>query len=133
KAPGSTGAPRTGRVAMATGAGGAVFVAYCAGSATSGCAGVRVWKVGTNSVAYVPGSKDASAIALSSSPSGRLWIAWADTSHAVHAVRTDASGLVMGQVQNLGSPKGSATSAIAVEGSLTRADVVINNGTGGVW
>ncbi len=133
KAPGSTAAPRTGRVAMVTGAGGAVFVAYCAGTPSSACAGVRVWKVGTNAVAYVPHSQDATSLALSAAPSGRLWVAWADATHALHAVRTDASGLVMGVVQNLGKPKGAATTSLAVEGSLTRADVVINNGTGGVW
>jgi hypothetical protein len=133
KAPGSTAAPATGPVAMATGAGGVVYVAYCAGSPTSTCAGVRVWKVGTNAVATVPRSKNATSVALSASPSGRLWVAWADSAHAVHAVRTDASGMVMGAVQNVGSPRGSATSSLAVEGSLARADIVLNNGAGGLW
>ena len=96
------------------------------------CASVRLWKVGTNSVVSVPHSQNATAIALSSAPSGRLWIAWADGTPSVHAVRTDPTGMVMGAVQNAGSPKRGAITSIAVEGSRTLGDIVINNGNG-MW
>jgi hypothetical protein len=133
KAPGSSvGADAlvTGRVALAARVGGGVYAAYCVGFPT--CSSIRVWKVGTNQTATVPGSKLASLISLSPGPAGRLWVAWADNAPKIRAVRTDRTGLRFGAVQNAGLPSGGATHSLAINGTGGRGDIVLNDGNG-MW
>lgn len=134
KAPGSsTGASSlsTGRVALAARNGGGVYAAYCIGFPT--CDAVRVWKVGTHQKPTVPHSRFATMISMSPSPSGRLWVAWADNIPRVRAVRTGKNGLAMGGVQTAGIPKGGAAHSLAIDGTAgRRADIVLNDGNG-MW
>lgn len=135
KAPGSSvGADslETGRVALAARAGGGVYAAYCSGYPT--CGSVRLWKVGASAAAAVPGSAGARSLGLSAAPGGRLWVAWADSSATVRAVRTDATATRFGAVRSAGRPAGATTVySLAVEGSGPgRGDVVVNTGTG-LW
>jgi hypothetical protein len=133
KAPGSSvGADTvdTGRVALAARVGGGVYTAYCVGFPT--CTSIRVWKVGTNKTASVPQSRFASPISLSPGPSGRLWVAWADNAPRIRAVRTDPTGLTFGAVQDAGLPQGGATHSLAIDGTVGRGDIVLNDGNG-MW
>jgi hypothetical protein len=135
KAPGSSvgtsSIPWLTRTAMATRVGGGAYLAYCVGYPT--CTKVRIWKVGTSTTADVPGSKGATAIGLSSGPSGRLWVAWVDDSRAVRALRTGVAGLSMGAVRNVGAPSGhGSVYNVAIEGSRGRGDIVVNVGNG-LW
>jgi hypothetical protein len=133
KAPGSSvgaSSHNTGRVALAARAGGGVFAAYCVGGST--CKKVRVWKVGTDQTAAVPGSRYATSIALSTARSGRLWLAWTNTTPTVRATRTSPSGLGMGAVRKVGLPRHGLAYSVAVEGTRARADIVLNAGNG-MW
>jgi hypothetical protein len=133
KAPGSskgTNSLPTGRVALAARAGGGVFAAYCVGYPT--CSSVRIWKVGTTKTTDVPHSKYAGTIAMSPSKAGRLWLAWSDNLPKVHAVRTDTTGLHLGVIRNAGIPKGGAAYSIAIDGTIGRGDIVLNDGSG-MW
>ena len=118
------------RVALAARAGGGVFAAYCVGYPT--CTAVRVWKVGGNKTADVPHSRFATSVAMSPGPSGRLWIAWSDNLPKVRAVRTNRTGLGMGAVQTPGLPRGGAVHSLAIDGTIGRGDIVINDGSG-IW
>ncbi len=119
-------------IAMAARKGGGVFVAFCVGYPT--CKHIGLWKVGTSAVHVVPGSGNATSIAISPGPGGRLWIAWATTSPArVFAVRTGTSGLTFGTVHSIKPPGGGILTSVyhvAIEGSRAKADLVINTGTG---
>lgn len=133
KAPGSSvgaNSVYTGRVALAARAGGGVFAAYCAGAPT--CTSIRIWKVGTDQTAKVPGSKLATSIALSTARSGRLWLAWANSTPAVRAMRTSTTGLGVGAVTKPGLPKHGLAYSIAIEGSRAKGDIVLNAGNG-IW
>jgi hypothetical protein len=135
KAPGSSvgtsSIPWLTRTAMAARAGGGAYLAYCVGYPT--CTKVRIWKVGTSTTADVPGSKGATAIGLSSGPSGRLWVAWVGDSKTVRALRTGVAGLSMGAVRTVGAPSGhGSVYNVAIEGSRGRGDIVVNVGNG-LW
>jgi hypothetical protein len=133
KAPGSSvgaNSVYTGRVALAARAGGGVFAAYCAGAPT--CKAVRIWKVGTDQSVKVPGSKLATSISLSTARSGRLWLAWTNSTPAVRAMRTSTSGLGIGAVTKPGLPKHGLAYSIAIEGSRAKGDLVLNAGNG-IW
>lgn len=115
-------------IAMTSPSGGGVQLAYCVGY--PGCTYVGLWKLGATGVRRVPGSKGSHAIALSSTPSGRLWVAWGDGAHELRAVRTNASGTAFGAVRNLGRPAGSSFLYKAViDGGPGPASVVVNTGT----
>ena len=118
------------RVALAARAGGGVFAAYCVGYPT--CTAVQVWKVGSTKTADVPHSKYATSVAMSPGPSGRLWIAWSDNLPKVRAVRTNRTGLGMGAVQTPGLPRGGEVHSLAIDGTIGRGDIVINDGEG-IW
>ncbi|WP_151082262.1 hypothetical protein [Nocardioides cynanchi] len=131
KAPQSSGGASshtTGRVALAARSGGGVFEAYCAGSALP-CTSLRVWKVGSAKTSTIPQSKGATRVALSPGPSGRLWVAWTSSAPQVKAVRTGATGLVMGAVRNAGlPPRADLTYGLGVDGTRARGDLVVNVG-----
>jgi hypothetical protein len=133
KAPGSSvgtdSIPWLTRTAMAARVGGGAYLAYCVGYPT--CDKVRIWKLGTATTADVPSSRYATAIGLSSGPSGRLWVAWSDNIPRVRAVRTGSNGLAMGAVRTLGHPSGHpSVYNLVIEGSRARGDVVVNVGDG---
>lgn len=115
-------------VAMTSSSSGGVQLAYCVGY--PGCTYVGLWKLGATGVRKVPGSKDSKAIALSSTPSGRLWVAWGDGAAELRVVRTNDSGTAFGAVRNLGRPAGSSFLYKAViDGGPGPASVVVNTGT----
>jgi hypothetical protein len=116
------------RVAMTTRNGGGVYVALCKGYPS--CDSVVLWKVGTSKLRKVPGSKDASHVSISPAPSGRLWIAFDDTSENLHAVRTNTSATKFGAVRTIKRPKkGGDSYHIWIEGTRARADLLYNDGT----
>jgi hypothetical protein len=130
KAPGSsqgTGSLPTGKVALVARTGGGVYAAYCTGYPT--CDAIGLWKVGTDTVKKVPGSRYAANIGLSPGPSGRIWVAWSDNIPRVRAVRTGVGGGGFGPVRTLGMPAGKdAVYNVAIDGTTGRGDVVINVG-----
>jgi len=116
------------RVAMTTRNGGGVYIALCKGYPS--CDSVVLWKVGTSKLLKVPGSKDASHLSISPAPSGRLWIAFDDTSDNLHAVRTNTNAKQFGAVRTIKRPKQGDTSYhIWIEGTRARADLLYNDST----
>ncbi|MXG88925.1 hypothetical protein [Nocardioides flavescens] len=113
-------------VAMVARPGGGVYVAYKVGYPTA--KSLAVWKVGDPSARTVPDSKGASYVALSTTPDGRLWVAFDGARKEARAVRTDPSATTFGAVQELKVP-GEQVYGIAVDGGTGRGDVVVNTGT----
>lgn len=108
--------------------GGGLYVAECVGYPT--CDGVGVWRVGSDAPVSVPGSAGARNIAMSTSPDGRLWIAWT-TYDEVKVVHTRASGLRFSTVHTIRPPKAAeGLYGLAILGSDGPADLVLNGGVG---
>lgn len=119
----------TGKVALVARTGGGVYAAYCVGYPT--CDHIGLWKVGTDTVMTVPGSRYAANIAMSPGPSGRIWVAWSDNIPRVRAVRTGVSGGGFGPVRTLGTPAGKdSVYNVSIDGTTGRGDVVVNVGDG---
>jgi hypothetical protein len=114
-------------VAMTTRNGGGVYIAFCQGYPT--CDSVRLWRIGADKALKLPGSKDASHVSISPAPSGRLWIAFDDTSDNLHAVRTNTTAKEFGAVRTIQRPQqGDDSYHIWIEGTRARADLLYNDG-----
>ena len=114
-------------VAMTTRTGGGVYIAFCQGYPT--CDSVRLWRIGAGKALKLPGSKDASHVSISPAPSGRLWIAFDDTSDNLHAVRTNTTAKQFGAVRTIKRPQqGDDSYHIWIEGTRARADLLYNDG-----
>ncbi len=90
---------------------------------------VGLWKAGDAKATLLPSSKNAQRVALATTPSGRLWVAWSTPTGSIKLVRSSATGLKLGGVQTIKKP-GSATGVhqIALEASRNAVAVVINGG-----
>jgi hypothetical protein len=114
--------------AMAARNGGGVYIASCKGYPT--CDNVVLWQVGTTKLRKIPHSEGASHVAISAAPSGRLWIAFEDTSDDLHAVRTNTSATRFGTQRTIKRPKSAGSVyKIAIEGTRARADLLFNDGS----
>jgi hypothetical protein len=114
-------------VAMVARAGGGVFLAYLKGYPNTKA--IALWKLGTSTVKLVPESKDASHVAMSAGPAGRLWLAWDSPTEDIRAVRTGTSGLAFGAVQQLNTKGSPTVYNLNIEGSAGRGDVLFNDST----
>ncbi|HEY1522605.1 MAG TPA: hypothetical protein VGF70_06295 [Solirubrobacteraceae bacterium] len=118
-------------VALTARAGGGIYMAYCASSASQPCAHIDLWKVGAKTARVVPGSKNTTSarLALAASPQGRVAVAWFDAAkEVIHMVRTNMIATAFGAVQTIKAP--AATSGfndIQADGSSGRVDVVITD------
>lgn len=106
---------------------GGTYVAYPIGYPTRMAVGL--WKAGDAKATLLPSSKGAQRVALATTPSGRLWVAWSTSNGAIKLVRTSATGLKLGGVQTIKKPA-AATGVfqVALEGSRNAVAVVINGG-----
>jgi hypothetical protein len=123
---GGSSLPADQSVAMVARPGGGVYLAYKVGYPTA--TSVAVWRLGEPSARTVPGSKGASYVALSSTPDGRLWVAFDGARTEARAVRTNPSATTFGAVQQVKVP-GKSVYGIAVDGGTGRGDLVVNTGT----
>jgi hypothetical protein len=74
-----------------------VYLASCANAPT--CS-LQLWRVGARKAMAVPSSSNAFGEAVSAGPSGRLWLAWFNTStNKVSVVRTNRAVTKFGRVQ----------------------------------
>lgn len=114
------------RTALVARNGGGLYLAYLNGYPSAKA--VALWKVGSSSFSKVPGSKGATHVDMSAGPSGRLWIAFDDSSDDLHAVRTDTQAKDFGAVRTLQRP-GSASTVyhVFIEGTRARADLLFND------
>lgn len=104
---------------------GSVVSATCVGAAQ--CTDLAVWDVGTGKLLPVPTTGDAIDLAISSTPDGRIWAAWAENNR-VHVARTNRSATRFGTVQELdwdGNTHGLAIDAAGGQGA-GNADVLLN-------
>lgn len=114
-------------VSMVARPGGGVVLGYCVGYPT--CKYLGEWEIGTTKVHKVPESKGATSMALGTGPSGRLWTTWIDPNDDVRGVRTSPRGFDYGGVASGSHPKNEdVLYHVSVEGSRSRADVVVNAG-----
>lgn len=104
--------------------GGGVMVAYKSGYPTANA--ISVWQIG-GAVKKVKAS-EVLQVALDAGPSGRMWLAWVDSSDQVHATRSAPTGLSFGPVQDLGKPTSTSDLwRIAVDASLDQGTVLVND------
>jgi hypothetical protein len=107
---------------------GSIVMAYCLGYPT--CSAIGVWQLGTTTVHKVPGSKDANNITMDTGPTGRLWVAWSNSSEIL-ATRSSATGFSFGALRHAGKPnKDLSTYQLQVEASRGAASLVANDGQG---
>lgn len=134
KVPGSgSGTPDnspSGQVAFAARAGGGVYLAYCSPSASTPCAQISLWQVGSATQVTVPGSDTGTAgrVGIAAGPGGRLWLTWFDSgTNMIHAVETDASATSFGAAQAIALPPGTAIlEGLQAEGSGGPLDIIAN-------
>ncbi|MHB8794985.1 MAG: hypothetical protein ACYC90_05895 [Candidatus Nanopelagicales bacterium] len=93
------------QVAMVGRPGGGVYAAYGMGYPTTNA--IRILNVTSGATLDLPRSKDASAIALSAEPDGRLWLTWREGTKVL-AVHTNPAATRLGAVGSWGAPRGSA-------------------------
>lgn len=94
-------------VALAAGTGG-VWAAYLLGYPTATT--IRLWRVGTTTWRDLPAGGQATTVALSAAPGGRLWLSWLTLGDRVlHAVRTNPAVTRFGAVRRLPQPGGPAS------------------------
>jgi hypothetical protein len=94
-------------VAIASRAGGGIFLAYCVPTKIITCAHVALWRVGAAKAMTVPGSAGTqnSKVALAAAPGGHLWVLWYDYhSNFIHAVQTNAAATGFGKVLTITPP-----------------------------
>lgn len=118
------------QVAFAARPSGGLYLAYCSPTKLTQCAHIDLWRVGSSQLAAVPasGTGHAGRVAISTSPGGRLWLAWFDFgSNAIHAVQTGTTGSGFGSVRTIGKP-GPAfiVNGLQAEGSAGRLDLIAN-------
>ncbi len=115
KAPGSGGSGLSDNephqsVAFVRKVNGSPYLAYCVPTVGVPCAHIDLWKVGSSSALLVPGTATGSAshVTLSSTPGGKLWIAWYDSkANQVRATLTNSSVTTFGKVHQLAPPPNS--------------------------
>ena len=130
KAPGSTNAMGQSivpgqPVALAARAGGGVWAAYLVGYPTS--SRIRLWRVGTSTTLDFAAGGQASTVALTAGPSGRLWLSWVTLGDRVmRAVRTNPAVTRLGAVRTFPQPGGptSQLRTTTLDGRLGPLDVV---------
>lgn len=119
-------------VALAARVGGGVWVAYLPGYPTSST--IRLWRVGSSTWRDVAAGGTAGLVALTSAPSGRLWLSWVTLGdHALHAVRTNRAVTALGTVRRIIQPGGptSQVDATVTEGSRGPLDIIASTQVSG--
>jgi hypothetical protein len=115
-------------VALAAGAKGGGYLAYCVPTATITCAHIALWKVGAAKATTVPGSttQHAAHVAIAAAPGGHLWVLWYDTSqNQIHVIRSNAAVTKFGPGQTIAAPPStSELDGLQAEGSQGPLDVV---------
>jgi hypothetical protein len=118
-----TGAPTP---LVATSAG--LYTAYCTGYPS--CGRIAVWRVGSPRPQLVVSAPQGQHVALSTAPSGRLWLGWYEYNGKalVKAVRTNRAVTRTGPVRSITPPSGHSPYTLQLDGALGRADVLVNTG-----
>ena len=103
---------------------GGVYLASCANGAT--CS-LQLWRVGAAKAMSVPSSSNAYGEAVSAGPSGRLWIAWFNSStNKVSLVRTNKNVTRFGSVQTFATSCAAGGVLGLSGGSSGRVDVALS-------
>lgn len=103
------------------------YVAYPIGYPTRTAVGL--WRAGDTKATLLPSSRDARLVALTTTPSGRLWVAWSTPNGSIKLLRTSASGMKLGGIVTIKKPAAATgIHQIALEGSRAAVSVVINGG-----
>lgn len=122
------------QVAMASRAGGGVYVAYKVGYPSTKL--IRILRVDTNATLDIPVKGNVRSVSMGADPDGRIWVAW-NQDNRMRAVHTDRAGTVLGSVGNWGAPRGTDTMwKTTTAGAEGGADVVVTATTQGainVW
>jgi hypothetical protein len=117
------------RTAIASRAGGGVYLAYCRGYPS--CADALLWRIGAPAPLRVGSGRDIEDVNISAAPEGRLWVMWHDgRSKRLHAARTNKAATRVGRVVTFAPPAGTTSVwKLAGEGSLGPLDVLANVST----
>lgn len=115
-----------GPIAMVRRTTGEVYLAYCVGYPS--CSYVGLWKLGTKTVAKVPGSAGTNSnISLAAASAGRMWIAW-EKDDKVYATRTAKVGLKSSATRVLRAPSDGFIYGVYLGSSYSRGELVVNTG-----
>jgi len=122
-------------VALAAGANGGVYMAYCSPGLHAGnkvpCAHIDLWKVGTSTPKVVPDSSTGSGqhVALAAGKAGRLTVLWYDSAqNKIHAVRTNTTATAFGVDRIIAPPPHTDfITSLQAEGTFGRLDVLVND------
>ncbi|MGZ4132746.1 MAG: hypothetical protein ACXVWF_06845, partial [Actinomycetota bacterium] len=117
------------RVAMVSGGSGHIpYVAYCTGTTTTPCTGVRLWNVLSNSTIGLGGSKGASLVAASAGPAGRVWVAFykTGTPGTITVARTNKAVTKFGPERTYKAPPLVTQATLTIEGSQGRLDIFMS-------
>ena len=113
------------RIAMIGRPGGAVLVAYKSGYPTTNA--IRVWQVGTPTAIRIPGSANATRVAMAAGPDGTAWVAWTTSDHVKIVRIKDGRVVPRSTIAWARPPKSSSLWSIAASsGAAKRLDVVIS-------
>ena len=111
------------QVAMATRAGGGVYVAYKMGYPSP--KQIRILRVDTGATLDFPVSGNVRSISMGADPAGRIWVVW-NQNNQMRAVHTNRAGTQLGSIGSWGGPRGTSTMwKTATAGSDGGADVVV--------
>lgn len=111
------------QVAMATRAGGGVYVAYKMGYPSP--KQIRILRVDTGATLDFPVSGNVRSISMGADPAGRIWVAW-NQDNVMRAVHTNRAGSQLGSIGSWGAPRGTTTMwKTTTSGSEGGADVVV--------
>jgi hypothetical protein len=135
EAPDSTGPPGENNqpdepVALAAGAGGGEYMAYCVADNSEPCTHIDLWKVGSPKPMVVPGSENLTGarVALAADPPGNMSVAWfhsANGHNVIDAVRTNSAVTSWGALTSTNAPNNISTfSNLQANGSSIRLDLL---------
>jgi hypothetical protein len=121
--------PLAQRVAMVSGGTAHIpFVAYCTGTVTTQCSGVRLWNVVNKSTLALGKSAGAGLVAASAGPAGRVWVAFykPGSPGTVTVARTNKAVTKFGPERTYKAPPLATQPTLTIEGSQGRLDIFMS-------
>ena len=116
------------QLAFVSRTGGGLYLAYCTASVASQCQHIDLWPVGAPTAMVVPdsGTGHASHVALASTSTGSLRLAWYDSSlNEIRTVKTNAAVTGFGAVDSVALPPiAGAVQTLQAEASVGPLDLI---------